>query len=160
MSVYKDAVQIESTLTESNLEKHNNLMLNKVLKNKLKDLDLCKDVEEESLGRAFVKQKEPKSKLLQKLIRSQYKISHSTQTYNNMKKHVDDNYKKENMNKFDLNCSRESNHCVQEESHSIKKNHKDVCLAKDTEGKNSFVLWSSSKSILFNIIVAANVYVC
>ncbi|CAH2084174.1 unnamed protein product [Euphydryas editha] len=57
-SILQLAQDIETALTVTNLEKHNNQMLNKMLENKMKDLELCKDIDEESLGRGYVKSKE------------------------------------------------------------------------------------------------------
>ncbi|XP_050358774.1 putative ATP-dependent RNA helicase TDRD12 isoform X1 [Nymphalis io] len=57
-SVFQIGQGLESALTVSNLERHNNKMLNTVLENKMKDLELCKDVDDESIGCGFRKSKD------------------------------------------------------------------------------------------------------
>lgn len=58
-TVVRLSQDMETALTVSNLEKHNNRTLYKMFENKMKDLELCKDIEEEALGRGYVKSKEP-----------------------------------------------------------------------------------------------------
>ncbi|KAM3955923.1 RNA helicase-like protein [Aphomia sociella] len=63
------AKNLESPLTVQNLEKHTrNLDVHHMLQNKIKDLDKCKDVEEESVGRGVSHKvsEMPRSSLLKK----------------------------------------------------------------------------------------------
>ncbi|XP_034838691.1 putative ATP-dependent RNA helicase TDRD12 [Maniola hyperantus] len=88
-SVFQMSLDFEKSLTESNLEKHNNEILKKTLKNKHKDFELCKDVDDESVGRACRKTKPKslelieevqKSKLVTKKLSIATSISNSSET--------------------------------------------------------------------------------
>ncbi|CAG5053096.1 unnamed protein product [Parnassius apollo] len=51
--VSRTSQQLESALTTMNLQKHNAVLISQLLKNKNKDFDMCKDVDEEPVGRAY-----------------------------------------------------------------------------------------------------------
>lgn len=56
--VARTSQEFETALTEMNLEKHNNKLMSQLLENKMKDFEMCKGIDEESVGRAYkVKQK-------------------------------------------------------------------------------------------------------
>ncbi|XP_045782335.1 putative ATP-dependent RNA helicase TDRD12 isoform X2 [Maniola jurtina] len=61
-SVFRLSQEFEKSLTVSNLEKHYNVTLQHTLINKLKDFELCKDVDEQPVGRACSKSKTKLSK--------------------------------------------------------------------------------------------------
>ncbi|XP_072937655.1 putative ATP-dependent RNA helicase TDRD12 [Epargyreus clarus] len=59
-TVFRASVALEATLTTSNLDKHNEAM-KAMVENKTKDLELCKGIDEQSVGRASIRKakKEP-----------------------------------------------------------------------------------------------------
>ncbi|XP_026483822.2 putative ATP-dependent RNA helicase TDRD12 [Vanessa tameamea] len=99
-SVFQIGQDLESALTVSNLEKHNNKMLNTMLENKRKDLELCKDIDEEPLGRGCRKSKDKSYKSLESQTSSSVTNSSKCndtqeldQTFKNIKTFLDANAK-------------------------------------------------------------------
>ncbi|CAH2229351.1 jg17100 [Pararge aegeria aegeria] len=83
-SVFQMTQSFESELSVSNLVL-NDRVLNKTLKNKYKDFELCKDVDEESLGRGYHKDKSVNPEANKETLKSQYLIKKLSMMSNSKK---------------------------------------------------------------------------
>ncbi|OWR47341.1 RNA helicase protein [Danaus plexippus plexippus] len=89
-SVFQMKQKFESELTVSNLEKHNNIMIKRVIENKSNDFELCKDVNEKPLGRGFHKADSIKSELKSKLLKKKTSY-HDKTSFDDIKRFLDKN---------------------------------------------------------------------
>ncbi|XP_046974957.1 putative ATP-dependent RNA helicase TDRD12 [Vanessa cardui] len=95
-SVFQIGQDLESALTVSNLEKHNNKMLSTMLENKLKDLELCKDIDDEPVGRGFRKSNKSLVSQTSSSVTNSSKCNEThelDQTFKNIKTFLDANAK-------------------------------------------------------------------
>lgn len=125
LSVYELSHNFEVQLTARNLEKHNRKNVKQLLDNKLKDLEKCKDVEEESIGRgsnrkevqgkkshsnssnsSLLKRKLAASKLLETQVQSSSSVLATTKKFLEENAEVRHNIKSENSFEDDI-CTTE-----------------------------------------------------
>lgn len=136
-SVFQTSLNFESSLTLSNLEKQNRFM-NKMLKDRQKDFELCKDIDEESVGRSSrnrikkelmteADESLNRSKKLSKTQKPSNAPAEETkeEAYNKVRNFLKDNTKDENQNQTHdlrrLNSHSKPDDTIQNESLLSKK---------------------------------------
>lgn len=94
-SVFQLSQKLDSLLTVSNVEKHNNQMLKKILENKSRDFELCKEIDEDSVGCGIKQRSRSDNACAIRYRMAEHKLQNDQHiNLNNIRKYLDANSKR------------------------------------------------------------------